>query len=333
MMAPDEVVDFSWDVPQEGFQWVEGYDARHGIRGRWLAVAAPLGADGLVRRYRPLEREPALFRTFADMPLTEEAILHFANQYGGLGLVERIRIVGAEESHEIHQRGESFVRWRDEIRDMRLAVMLWDAFEQRDVAAIGQCLRVQPPGERLGRLIYCDENDPDGVWHSRLDGSASLPIHPSLAQYVGEGDLLHAACFFVQALINLALEGRVDPRLLYDAKGDRLHLLIVPKDLLGAMWLQMARSVEGHKTYRRCRECGTWFELDPDRNRTSKFFCANACRSKAYRGRQALARRLSAEGVPVDEIAQRLGTDLATAQGWVAQTPATPQSARRRGKP
>ena len=34
------------------------------------------------RETSPLEHEPALFREFADLELTEEAILGFANQHG-----------------------------------------------------------------------------------------------------------------------------------------------------------------------------------------------------------------------------------------------------------
>ena len=44
---------------------------------------------------------------------------------------------------------------------------------------------------------------------------------------------------------------------------DRLEIKIGPEHLLGCLWLQFARAVEGDKEYRRCmaRACNNWMEI------------------------------------------------------------------------
>ena len=41
----------------------------------------------------------------------------------------------------------------------------------------------------------------------------------------------------------------------------RTELKLVPGSLLGGLWLQFARAIEGNRVYRECRECGRWFEF------------------------------------------------------------------------
>ena len=55
----------------------------------------------------------------------------------------------------------------------------------------------------------------------------------------------------------------------------------------------------------------------PGRGRTDKQFCSNACRTKAYRKRQAEAVRLHGEGRSLEEIARDLDSDPGTVRGWI----------------
>ena len=45
-------------------------------------------------------------------------------------------------------------------------------------------------------------------------------------------------------------------------------------------------AVAESKEYRGCETCGGFFELDPSINRTSRLYCDDACRVKAYRDRK-----------------------------------------------
>jgi hypothetical protein len=104
---------------------------------------------------------------------------------------------------------------------------------------------------------------------------------------------------------------------------DRTHtalqetLRIVPQSLVSALWIQLAKAIEGDRKYRECDVCGTWFEVSGDRRADARF-CSNACRFKAYRQRQDEARRLSAEGRSPKQIAKQLGSDVKTVNGWIS---------------
>jgi hypothetical protein len=137
-----------------------------------------------------------------------------------------------------------------------------------------------------------------------------------LERYV-RGDLIKPALHYVQSTINEKLEGRAVPRLLWDTKRERLGLYIVPDGLIGALWLQFARAVERDSRFRQCAECGIWFELAPGTARADKQFCSTACRTKAYRKRQAEAARLHGEGHSFKDIADALESDPDTVRGWI----------------
>jgi hypothetical protein len=131
------------------------------------------------------------------------------------------------------------------------------------------------------------------------------------------GDLVQPALHYLQSKINEKLDGRASPRLLWDAKRERLGLYIVPAGLVGALWLQFARAVERDSKFRQCAECGIWFELAPGTARADKLYCSTPCRTKAYRKRQAEAARLHGEGCSVEDIARALESDPETVRGWI----------------
>jgi hypothetical protein len=116
-------------------------------------------------------------------------------------------------------------------------------------------------------------------------------------------------------LINGGLAGRAAPRFVRDPRTGKLALQVVPENLLGAMWLQLAEAIGGGKQFRQCDRCGAWFEVS---GRVDRKLCSDACRSAAYRARQERARQLAAEGKGLSAIARELGSDVKTVRRWVA---------------
>jgi hypothetical protein len=98
-----------------------------------------------------------------------------------------------------------------------------------------------------------------------------------------------------------------------------------PDSLLGALWLQFAQAVIQNKQYRRCESCAEWFEISPQVARAERVFCSTACRSRAYRQRRDEARRLNADGVPLEQIARDLQSDAETVSGWIKAKVAPPE--------
>jgi hypothetical protein len=324
--VPDVPLNFFWEIPKVGHRWIQTYamDQSTDLRWTYLTPAHSTGSQRvLALRYHPLAAHSGLFRNFAATAPDADAIKAFADRFGMLGGNLRKRIVlhdqGRDGKHPMGF-GEHLGDWVHEILVMRLAIDLWEAARRGDA-------------DYLGRMISWAEDGSEVRIHTHpeLQGG-ELPEKPAyvhraliaderldpdiLARFV-PGDPIGPALHCMQSLINEHLHHRASPRLLWEQSRDRLGLYIVPEGLIGALWLQFARAVERDARFRQCAECTTWFEVSPGRGRTDKQFCSTACRTKAYRKRQAEAARLHAEGQSIEEIARALESDPDTVRGWI----------------
>jgi hypothetical protein len=355
-----DLITFFWDVPVDGFRWIEARkfcpqpigQSHLAPVGRWLAL--PRSTERRQARwYGPLTEEPALFRTFADTPATEDGVQHFASQYGWLGIPslvlpqvelyqidEQIRMAGESgtletllvtsfrEALEVLGdptkskaiAGESLADWEESIWRMRLGLSMWDAIERKDVERLRRFLVFQEGFDGDGRFVYRLN---DGVSDNYEMGLIDETVHeiPLEARALARpGNVIQLAHIVVQTLVNEQIQAHTGPALLAEPRKNHLRLSIVPKNLIGGMWLQFARSIAGEKNYRQCRQCGKWFEISLETNRSTRFYCNDgACRAKAYRRRQEIASDLHSEGIPIEGIAQQLETNAATVQGWIAK--------------
>jgi hypothetical protein len=323
---PDIPLQFPWQVAKDGYNWLDSCPIGESGQDRrsFLTDGRPIGAGGLrVVQYQPLAAFPGLFRVFADTEPNHDGIKAFADRFGPLGgeIAKQIPLYD-----HLHAKGvplgigEPLGAWSTEILTMRFAIDIWEAARNGDVG-------------RLERVISWTE-DGSGVQilsHPELP-KGQLPEAPARVErawiagtHLGDdvlgrfvrGDLVKPALHYVQSTINKKLEGRASPRLLWDAKRERLGLYIVPAGLIGALWLQFARAVERNSRFRQCAECGTWFELAPGTARADKLYCSTPCRIKAYRKRQAEAARLHGEGRSIEDIARQLDSDPDTVRGWI----------------
>lgn len=194
---------FEWEVPQDGFRWVDettqaGSSStftlldifRENIDPRppWL-IGPPVWAKARTVSYHPLDEFPGLHRTFADLPFEKEAILEFANRYGrltkGLVLVEER---GGKPLTSYH--AEPWYFWLREIQDMRDAVLLFDLLRGKGEATRreeglrkvivwrGDNVYFQPGDMELGSLY----TDMVGYQEAAADRLRKLTL-------AGEGDL------------------------------------------------------------------------------------------------------------------------------------------------
>jgi len=318
------LLSFSADVSRSGYEWVpadewnvfsiKGNDPNRErsllpepapewrVREPWnplgnltpknlLRAAGP--QYGPVNKTFPTDKDAALFRNFAGLDPTPNAIVGFANNWGNL--FDRLA-------------GVPFAEWEYEIRTMRFLLDLWD--EVRD-------------GKRSGMVRQ----------HFQQDGSTvSLPFAGSLANYQPYGEAppavsrtvvsttgtpLEVARRFVVIAVNsrlVALGGQLS----IERVGGVDRLTIRPKSLLAAMWIQFADAISEQKAYRQCEACGRYMEMSPDENRADRKTCSNACRNRAQRRRQKLARELRASGKSLREIEAATGSDKDTIKKWLA---------------
>jgi hypothetical protein len=351
------VFDFSWDVPLKGFHWVDGtssgvlwnpktgeikpLERTHTV---WVLTAHP----GHRKEYSPFTSATGLFRTFAALPIDDrDAILRFANEYGRLGIRDsETRPSEATEMITECQPGfskgegdESLADWARAIRAMRIAVEAWDLITAGDRDALSRYVEWSDKTKSWHdstRILRWDRSEskwyidvPRGEFEGSRRRSDVPPrsdedlseINPVL-NHLPRGDILVAAKLFVQKWVNLFLEKKVNPQLLYDMKDGILYLHIFPDTLLSAMWLQFAQAIDGNHQFRACKECGTWFEISGSDAgfRVNRLFCSDACKSRDYRRRKDRALQLKTEGKTIAAIAKELDTEADTIKKWVAKT-------------
>ena len=318
------LVVFRWPVPGSGFRWLEaegrGFPPIHeGEEGHWLVVAETPGLEARPGRfYTPLDDAPELLRIFAELPTTagqalQEAVLRFANRYGWLGLLPPKQIPATGGRFRRGRRtevawSESLAAWAMQVRLLRQVVDLLEAFFSEDWDQLNEWLRLGP-----GSILYSRSE-----YGFRRIG---IELGNEVAQYIEPGkpdQLGRAARFIAQHFINRGLLENTSARLLYDPPSDELGVHIVPRNLLGALYIQAAEAAAGDRQYRRCEQCSTWFAITRDLTRNDRLYCSNACRSKSYRRRQDEARRLRKEGLSPSAIARKLhAKDTQTVRSWL----------------
>jgi hypothetical protein len=245
--------------------------------------------------------------------------------------------------------------WHDAIFAVRLCDTLWDAARDKDEATLAKHVVWRRREDESGAW---DE----AVVRSHADTAAAvaagepfdmLVLSPATDPelfVVGKlkaGELARPALEFVRRKTTAALEGRpvVDPvvpgrsgetrphsatvvggvragLVWANEDGGAMRLGFTPRDLLGAIWLQLARAVAEDRRYQQCSTCGIWFEV-AGRGRGYAKFCDDACRQKGHRQRVQRARTLKAGGTSLADIAAELGTDVKTVRGWTKTKPTT----------
>jgi hypothetical protein len=338
---PAPLSGFLWDVAQDGYRWLPARPG--GRRGRaapepfLVEVRLVHAAPARFRRYDPLTTRTGLFRDFADVWRSKAGVLKFADEHGPLGVAVPVRPAEGTPAVAATLIGEPLAAWARQITAMRRAVDLWDLYQKGDGESLAWYIRWTkdstggdrvsfqggPVADERGQAHPDEEGDDGGeeipVEHYEITGEIASP--QSNAEWLAQfkpGDVFLPALVQIQRQVNEHLQALGPPALTYDVVQDRLVLRQVPRSLLQAMWLQFAEAVSGGKKHHQCRGCLRWFEITPRGMRSTRFHCSDACRVRAHRRRQDLARRLRAEGNSWSEIARELETDVPTVKQWLA---------------
>jgi hypothetical protein len=235
--------------------------------------------DWLVREYEPLEEFPGLFRTFAETPTTRDGVLAFANQFGHLRSGAECVGGGLDDECE------------------------W--WENEEWQQVDQATKNEP---------YLD---PYLFWVRQIEWMRECVATWDRAQ--SGANVSEQAMRRLEETVLNQLRVRVKLAFARDRRVAGFVLQIVPVNLVGSLWLQLAEAISGSKKHRACEACGIWFELSPEKNRTSRHYCSEHCRSRAYRSRKEQARKMAGEGKTVAKIAAALGSDAKTIKGWLKE--------------
>lgn len=339
---------FDWEVAESGYGWVNTTEVgggdpitREKKPGRYLTTDFSIDVKTIsLRRYRPLQEYTGLFRVFAETGPDPDAIKQFANRYGPLlgpnaahiGLPHRPVAGGLRGGI-----GEPLSAWTNGILTMRPAVDLWDAARGGDVVKLGRYITWGENTDRKETYVLYDSHPdlkdrevPDAPYRRDIRIIVSSGRDEALFRHLIPGDIIRPTQILVQRIINENMQNQVAPRLLWNDDQSALRVYEVPKTLLGALWLQFAGAVERNSDFRKCSECGTWFELAPRTARSDKIFCSNVCRLRAFRRRRIDAANRHAAGRSPEATAADNRTDVETGQGRLHMN--QPQSRRGRRK-
>jgi hypothetical protein len=283
---------FTWQRPagrKKGFAWEGKGDVMRLVR-------IP---DVPLEDYQP---HGGLYRDFAGLLITPEAVLRFANQYGYLKLVGRPAV--DEISEDEISYGRFNEDWVKPIREMKEMVALADAVASGDLAAIRAALG---PRSILDReAMGCEQFD-----RELNQGKTPDPKHlpPNEVVTVAARRLYYP------------LPDCVDwyPEATWNAKTKSVHVRLKYWGLREFMYGQLCLSLIEGRQFQQCTACGKWFQLAPSVNRADRTTCSSSCRFIAYRRRRRRAVELHGKGWSIKKIAKEIGSDISKVKQWVSK--------------
>jgi hypothetical protein len=283
---------FSWKVARAGYRWIDSKSNRFlcavdAQQPDWRNMF-----DSYEKTYYPLGERTGLFREFAELKPTESHILAFANRFGLLEAIDDIEL--ASKSGPVSVHGDSLQLWKDEIGVFKLAIALWDLLTA-------------------------------GKWQALVEFQAKLNSPELLLAagrrwHLNDADPAMPALSMIQRIADSRLQEHVETRLLFQGNLPRLGISLMPRNLLGALWLQFSAAVGALKTFNKCQQCAAPFELSRDPHtgkRRDAQFCSARCRVGHHRARKEQARRLKSTGMSAQQIAHELNTRAGTVRGWL----------------
>ena len=282
----DPAMDFEWVrdagefviFPAEKFSKEDHWP---GVNGDYL-VEMPRDIH-IAQRYTPLRDYSGLFLTFAHAEPTNEGVRDFASQYGALGgrIPDDMHPDEVLNYYATELATEPVQFWIDEIRKMKQAVDIWDAVRE---ATRGD------ERTQLEEIIINASLAPDSFTAKENSDEKGVTYVLSGPQDLDRfwGDrMTKCALLLLDRLLRTSMtRGNFVPTIAPARERKAFDLGIKPINLLGAIWLQFARSLDVKKKYHPCDECKTWFEVHPKARHRDINYCSNRCRVSAYRERR-----------------------------------------------
>lgn len=154
-------VRFRWWRPKTGFRWiteetkVEKYFHDVGevpLGPPWLVASPYPEEDREKQTYEPRKDLQGLHRAFAELPLEQDVILEFANQWGRLTSSGLVLVREEQPDGHRYYRAESLRFWKFAIQEMRDALLLWDL--------LGGAVGI-PDKEGLRQVVVWED---DSIW-------------------------------------------------------------------------------------------------------------------------------------------------------------------------
>lgn len=303
---------FTWAAPVEGFRWVQDAERANPL-GKQYSAEGPrpaLPSDYLlptrsgpamiatVQQAKPIYplEESMLFLRFAKLDCTQPAILGFANEYGPLGVREPIvsQSWRSPDGTRPVLYGEWFDEWIKAIHAMWPLVWIWEMLQKNDVRRLGQHIIWRPQRN----TVFFNQKPPptsrdtddlpfrEGANPSRVIIADNMFNYRDQFQLWKPGDPIEPARFFLTVEMNKHMVKAVSSFLMLD-EDESFIPITMPRNLLGALWLQFYRAITGETRLRQCEVCMEWMDVtNKNRNKRQHKVCGSRERQRRYRDRK-----------------------------------------------
>jgi hypothetical protein len=233
--------------PTEGFRWNTDFCLAPGLTRPesrlatpWL-VSRPFGIADPAQQY-PLFEEKDALRRFMRLSPTLEAIKHFADTHGYLGIPVALYDPKKDgQPDNVVWMGESLRFWQREIEEIRVLVTLWELIRDKQIEMLTKHIiwHRQPRGVRFEWL------SPDSSQHAWITKESLLPEeakekHQGPLYLWTFGDVINPALYYLCTQINQRLAGHVNPTLF---PLQRKEMYVLPDCLLSALYVLLAMEV------------------------------------------------------------------------------------------
>jgi hypothetical protein len=246
-------------VSEAGYEWLKGMDGKPRLVSRHVPGVG----------FRACVPHPGLFREFAELNPTREAIQGFAGRYGDLFNRYELRQSVARDDGT-GSEGASLGTWREEIGEMRVLVGLWDQIQDQRLAELTKIIT------RTEKELYYVIKTPKGKVN------ATLAHGDGLSRFDHADVLLPARCALQSEINKRIAETLTVPRLAWTPDYHQ-RIIFQPSNLLAAMWMQFAQAVTGEFQLKRCEGCGIYFQVGPGGRRADATTCGDKCRQQKKR--------------------------------------------------
>lgn len=296
--------DFTGQVAVNGYEVVEASAKRFVYKRPPVLIAKPPATFRDISFELPPKFFWELVLLESDLTNHPEQVVQFANRYGWLGLPRQEYFVRGQR---VGVPGEAIAAWEDQVKQMQFVF----AMQMRPRELLEKHIRWSKD------KVVCQTPFPGP---DRTHVIASSSVRPELLASLTPGDLERPAVVFVQQALDQRLQKlQVTPTAPWDAEEGRATLRFRPSRLIDALWFSLSEAIASGLEFRKCQECGKWFELTGHAGkRADRQFCSDSCRVTAHRKKQDRARAMYyVEKQSFEKIAEALGTTPESVKKWI----------------
>jgi len=87
-----------------------------------------------------------------------------------------------------------------------------------------------------------------------------------------------AAYHYICNIVNTKLNDSLITEISANPTNTGTDMTVHPKDLISALWLQLAHVVSRNLEFKQCADCSTFFEVKSKKRKNEKIYCSDRCR-------------------------------------------------------